>query len=89
MPYYLLNIVLRNGQKVNGIRQHKSYELDLVWRELQAFALAYYKTTYFRYYDCVMLSKQSPVYRTYIKNKGQMYNPDTFEPYEPKDPGRA
>jgi hypothetical protein len=71
VPYYLISITLPSGEKIKAIRVHESSNIDIVFRELEAKAHTHYMTNNLKFFDCCLISKQSPYFKAYMKKKNK------------------
>ena len=82
MPFYLISIQLYNGKEIKGIKEAVNYNIDIMFRQFSKDAVLYFKSNQIKKFDCVMISRQSEIYKAWIKKKqlkkGMLDNYTTF-----------
>jgi len=74
MPYYLITVIARNGQRFAGIRFCEEYNIDKAWQLFENLAST--NTPNFKSFDLVMISKRSKAYKDWMTREQKKHNPD-------------
>lgn len=69
MPYYYITILLFDGKQFRGVKEYLNSSIDIAYRHFQAEALNHYRGSQIKEFDCIMISRQSKLYKIWMKDK--------------------
>lgn len=82
MPYYYITILLFDGKQVRGVKEYLNNSIEIAYRHFQADAVKYYRGSQIKEFDCMMISRQSKLYKSWMKakqiKKGMIEDPIGF-----------
>lgn len=76
MPYYKITVHTRDKKSI-GIRQHDTINIEVIFNHFRKKAIASYGESNIKFFDCVMISKQSGDYQKWMVGKNK--NTDDLE----------
>ncbi|GAO43144.1 hypothetical protein [Flavihumibacter petaseus] len=81
MGLYWITIVDASGRKMEGARAITSDDLDFVFNHfLNKAAATMGSREQIRYYDCMMISRNSPKWKEYQQQQAQRRGPGKYRP---------
>lgn len=69
MPLYKISILLTSGKQITGIKEHTSGMLEVVFHFFKNKVSSHYGTGNIKEFDCVMISKQSKSYKSWMESQ--------------------
>lgn len=82
MLYYYFTILLYDGKQVKGVKEYLNNSIDIAYRHFQAEAIKHYRESQIKEFDCIMISRQSKLYKIWMKarqiKRGMIEDPMGF-----------
>jgi hypothetical protein len=69
MPYYYITVSLYDGRVIKGVKENADIRIDIVYRIYLAESEKHFRASQIKEYECMMISRQSPIYKDWIKKK--------------------
>ena len=69
MAMYKLSITLYSGKQIIGVKEHMSRMIEVVFNFFRNKCIAHYGESNIKEFDCVMISKQSKTYKSWMEKR--------------------